>query len=149
MGSKHAAAHVPEDVHEEWQAEAEKMDASMSKYIKMMVSAGRKKFDRDLVEPDEDRAELRRQRNDLRDALRDARDRINNLEEQLSETERTEIIEYLEENPGASREDIVQHMLNSTSGRVTRLLTKMEGSEIRVDGQGRFYAGDAIGGSDR
>lgn len=148
MGTEHAAAHVPQDVHDEWKAEADRMDASMSKYIKMMVSAGRKKFERN-VEPDEGRAELRRQRNDLRDALRGARERINNLEQQLSETERTDILEYLEENPGARREDIVQHLLNSTNGRVTRLLTSMEGSEVRVDDEGRFYTGDNAGGIDQ
>lgn len=147
MGKKHAAAHIPESEYEAWREAAEEMDASISKYVAMMVRAGRKTFDRTAVEPDEDRAELRRQRNDLRDALRDRRDRITELERQLSATERSGIIDYVEDNPGAEREDIIQQILNSTNGRVTRLLTELEGAELRIDADGRYYAGDNSGGT--
>lgn len=147
MKKKHAATHIPEKEYEEWCEEANAMDTSISRYIAMNVRAGRKKFDRTAVEPDKDRAELRQQCNDLRDALRDSRERSNKLERQLSVTERSGIIEYLEDNPGAERDDIIQHILNSTNGRVTRLLTQMEGAELRIDAEGRYYAGDNTGGN--
>jgi len=124
------------------------MGASMSEFIKMMTAAGRKKFSREAVEPDETRAELREQRNDLLKELRDCRERVNSLERQLSATERSDIIDYLEENPGARKENINQHLLNSMNGRVTRLLTEMEGVEIRIDSEGRYYAGDNAGGTE-
>lgn len=147
MKKKHAATHIPEKEYEEWCEEANAMDASISKYIAMMVRAGQKKFDKTAIEPDEDRAVLRQQRNDLRDALRDSRERINKLERQLSVTERSGIIEHVEDNPGVERDDIIQHVLNSTNGRVTRLLTQMEGAELRIDAEGRYYAGDNTGGT--
>jgi uncharacterized membrane-anchored protein YjiN (DUF445 family) len=149
MTKKHVAAHIPEKEYEEWRSEAEAMDVSISKYVAMMVRAGQKKFDRTAIEPDEDRAELRQQRNDLRDTLRDSRERINKLERQLSATERSGIIEHVKDNPGTERDDIIQAMLNSTNGRVTRLLTQMEGAELRIDAEGRYYAGDNIGGNSK
>ncbi|WP_226038727.1 hypothetical protein [Natrinema sp. DC36] len=147
MGKKHVAAHIPETEYEDWRDEADAMGASISKYVAMMVRAGRKKFDRTAVEPDKDRAELRQQCNDLRDALRDSRERNNKLERQLSVTERSGIIEHVEDNPGAERDEIIQKMVNSTNGRVTRLLTQMEGAELRIDAEGRYYAGDNTGGN--
>lgn len=147
MGKKHVAAHIPEEEYEKWRSEAETMGVSISKYVAMNVRAGRKKFDRTAIEPDEDRAALRQQRNDLRDALRDSRERINELERQMSVTERSGIIEHVEDNPGAERDEIIQKMLNSTNGRVTRLLTQMEGAELRIDSEGRYYAGDNTGGN--
>lgn len=146
--TQHVAAHVPDEVYRTWKAEADSMDVSLSKYVKMMAISGRKKFER-TVEPDETRADLRKQRNDLRNELRRARNLINELERQLSVTERPDIIEYVEENPGVEQEDIIQHILNTTNGRVTRLLTEMEGAELRIDSKERYYAGDNAGGNDQ
>lgn len=146
MTKKHVAAHIPEQEYEEWRREADSMDASISKYVAMMVRAGQKKFGR-TFEPDEDRAELRQQRNDLRDELRDSRERINKLERQLSATERSGIIEHVRDNPGAERDEIIQKMVNSANGRVTRLLSELEGAELRIDSDGRYYASDNSRGS--
>lgn len=139
--TKHVATHVSKKQKKQWKQEADSMGASMSEYVKMMTEAGRKKFERE-VSPDETRAELREQRNDFGDALRDARSRINTLERQLSATERQEIIEYVEENPGAEHGDIIQHLVNSVNGRANKLMAELEGAELRVDSKGRYYAGD-------
>lgn len=139
---KHVAAHVPMAQYRVWKREADAMDESMSTWVQMMTSAGRKKFDRSGLTPDETRIELREQRNDYRDALRDARERINKLERERSASERRAIIEYVEKNPGADKGEILQHVVNTTNGRVSTLLTELEGVEVRVDDEGRFYAGE-------
>lgn len=144
--SKHVAAHVSQSQYEVWKQEADEMEvSSMSEYVKMMAEAGRKKFSHRDLEPDETRAELRQQRSDLQRELRRARERINELEAQLSETERSKIIEYVEDNPGSQKEQIVHHLLDEGAGRITRLLAHMEGAELRIDEKGRYYAGERAG----
>lgn len=124
------------------------MDASMSEYIQMMVAAGRKKFARKSVEIDEDRAELRRQRNELLDELKDSRERINKLEKQLTRTERAAVLDYVEENPGAELGDIIQHILNTTAGRITKMVADLEGSELFVTDVGEYYMDNGVGTND-
>lgn len=103
-----------------------------------MVRAGQKKFNRD-VEPTESRDDLRRRRNDLRRELQRARDRIEELEGQVHRSEREAVIDYIDENPGAEYEDIVQHVVNTANSRVTRILDDIEGDDIEIDEQGRMY----------
>ncbi len=111
---------------------------STSDWIKSMVRAGQKKFNRD-VEPTESRDDLRRRRKDLRRELQRARDRIEELEEQVHRSERDAVIDYIDENPGAEYEDIVQHVVNTVNSRVTLILDDVEGDKIEIDEQGRMY----------
>ncbi len=46
------------------------------------------------------------------------------------------MLEYIESNPGASYEEIVQRVINTVPGRVTRQLEELEGREIRATGDG-------------
>lgn len=136
--SKQFSVYPAEEQYDRWSARAEELDMSMSEFTKSMTEAGMKKFER-TVEPDETKADLRRQRNDLRDELHRTRERVGELERQLTVSERETIIEYVSENPGATYQDIVQHVLNSANGRVTKLLDRMEGTELEMDEEGRFY----------
>lgn len=136
--SEQVATYIPDEEYEDWEEQAEEMGMSTSGWIKSMVRAGQKNFNRD-VEPTASRDELRQRRNDLRGELQRARDRIEQLEGQVHRSEREAIIEYIDENPGAEYRDIVQHVINTANSRVTRILDDVEGDEIEIDEQGRMY----------
>lgn len=136
--SEQVATYIPDEEYEDWIEQAEEMGMSTSDWIKSMVRAGQKKFNRD-VEPTESRDDLRRRRNDLRRELQRARDRIEQLEGQVHRSEREAVIDYIGDNPGAEYEDIVQHVVNTANSRVTRILDDVEGDEIEIDEQGRMY----------
>lgn len=134
--------YVPQETKDRWDDRREDMGiSSRSDFVQMMVEAGLKSFERG-IDPDEEKADIRAQRNDLRGELKRARKRISTLERQLHQSERDAILEYLSENPGVSYEDIVQYVINTASGRVTRLLDEMEGDELEVDDDGRYFALD-------
>lgn len=137
--SHHVALYVPDDEYEEWKQRAEEMGMSLSDWGCSMIRAGQKKFTRD-INPSKSRDDLRQENNDLRRELRDKREYIAELEEKRHSSERQEIVEYLEDNPGAEYEDIVQHIINTARGRVTRQLDDLEGHQIEIDDEGRMYA---------
>lgn len=126
--------------YEDWKAEAEEMDMSISEWVQAMVEAGRKKFDAS-VEPDETTDELRRQRNDLKEELDHARERIEELETTLHHGEREAIREFVKENPGATFGDIVQHIIDTVPERVNRHLDELEGDALYIDGEEYYPKG--------
>jgi hypothetical protein len=67
---------------------------------------------------------------------------IKSLRQQLKDTERKTVIEFVAENPGATYGDIRQHLMNTNSGRMSSMLAEMEGAELRVE-EGEFYAARA------
>lgn len=136
--SKRFAVYVPDELAEKWESEIEKSGMSRSEWLQARVSAGRKKFNRD-VQPDQSRDELRRKLNDMRNELGRSRDRIETLEEVAHTSERDAILQYLEENTGARYNDIVQHVVNTAHSRVTKILDDMEGDDIEIDEEGRMY----------
>lgn len=136
--SDQASAYVSSETLDRWERRAEEMGMSLSGWIQAMVEAGNKKFTREM-EPNETRDDLRRKRNELRTELSRARERIEYLEKQLHSTEREAIEEFLQNNPGASYQDIVQHIINTASGRVAYLLDSMEGEDITIDEDGRVF----------
>lgn len=136
--SKQVATYIPDEEYEAWVKQAEEMGMSKSDWIKSMVRAGQKKFNRD-VEPTESRDDLRRRRNDLRRELQRARDRIEQLEGLVHRSEREAVIDYIDKNPGTQYGQVVQHVINSANSRVTRILDDVEGDEIEIDEQGRMY----------
>lgn len=131
--------YVPQETIDRWDDRRDEMGiSSRSDFVQMMVETGLKSFGRG-IDPDEEKADIRAQRDDIRRELTQARERINTLERQLHQSERDAILEYLSENPGVSYEDIVQYVINTASGRVTRLLNEMEGDELKVDDDGRYF----------
>lgn len=115
-----------------WEARADELDMGMSEFVKSMTEAGLKKFDA-TIEPTETLAELREQRNDLRDELDRTRDRIAELEDRLHHGERAAIRQYVEENPGATYDEIVRHVIDTVPARVSQHLDDMEGDDLVVD----------------
>lgn len=104
----------------------------VSEFIQYMVSAGQK-ADRGFevsLEPDESARELRNQRNDLMVELERARDRIETLEEQVYYTERAELRRYVEDNPGASYDELLDHMQRTVPDRLPEYI---EAGDLYVD----------------
>ena len=138
-----AMTYPTEDQYDRWKQRAEEFDMSVSEFMAAMVEAGLKKFDAS-VEPDETLTELREQRNDLRDELDHARTRIESLEDRIHHGERATIRQFVEENPEATYDEIIQHVLDSAPGRVTNHLADLEGEDLRVE-DGGYYPMDTEG----
>ena len=142
--SRHAATYPTEEQYERWQTHAEEMGMrSMSEFVEAMVEAGIKKFDASSIQPDETNQELRQQRNDLKTELDAARHRIQELEDAAYHGERQEIKDFIETNPGANYDEIIQHIIDTIPERVTVHLDQMEGDYLRVE-EGRYYTREEI-----
>ncbi|QLG48326.1 hypothetical protein [Natrinema halophilum] len=143
--SLHAATYSSEDQYQRWQDRADDLGMSMSEFMEAMVEAGMKKFDA-TVEPDETNQELRQQRNELKTELDRARDRIQELEDAVYHGERRTIKRYVEDNPGATYDEVIQHVIDTVPQRVTTHLDDLEGDELRyVDGG--YYPAETGGGA--
>ena len=108
-----------------------------SEFMQAMVEAGLKRFDA-TVEPDETTCELREQRNNLRDELDYVGGRVEELENRLYQGERTAVRDYIEENPGATYDEIIQHVVDTVLKRVTKHLDDLEGEGVSVKDD-RYY----------
>lgn len=122
--SQHVATYPTTDQYERWKARADELDVSCSQFIQDMIEAGMK-ADRGFetsIDPDESVHQLRRQRNELKEELYRARERIEELEEQAFYAERREVHQYVEENPGATTEEIIEHLRATVPDRLVRYL---------------------------
>lgn len=137
-----ATTYPPTEQYEQWKEQADRLDMTTSEFIQSMTEAGRKKFGV-AVEPDETSQELREQRNDLKQQLEQARERIETLEERLYHGERQQIKQFLEDHPGASYAEILQHIADTLPERVNKQLEEMEGTTVRVE-DGDFYPAEEV-----
>lgn len=135
-----AAAYPPERLYESWRDHADDLDMPVSKFIIEMVEAGRKQIDLEDYAADSMR-ELRDQRDDLRNEVQRQRARVEELERQLDRTARTDIVAFIEENPGATAPEIVQHVADTVPGRTVGLLDALDGRSIR-EREGAYYVLD-------
>lgn len=142
--SRHAATYPSEQQYQRWQDRADDLGMSMSEFMEAMVEAGIKKFDVS-VEPDETNQELREQRNELKTELDRARNRIQDLEDAVYHGERRTIKRYVEDNPGATYDEIIQHIIDTVPQRVTTHLDDLEGDELRQE-DGGYYPAENGGG---
>lgn len=142
--SRHAATYPSEQQYQRWQNRADDLGMSLSEFMEAMVEAGMKKFDAS-VEPDETNQELREQRNELKTELDRARNRIQDLEDAVYHGERRTIKRYVEDNPGATYDEIIQHVIDTVPQRVTTHLDDLEGDELRQE-DGGYYPAENGGG---
>lgn len=134
-GTERAVTYPRSEQYNRWKAAADEMNMSVSGFIASMTEAGMKKFDPRDVEPDESRLELRKQRNELKRELDAARDRISDLEDRVHDSERDEIHAFVADNPGASFDRIIQHVLATAPERADWHLTELESAgDLRADG---------------
>jgi hypothetical protein len=125
--------------YEQWKERAEALDMSVSGFIASMVEAGWKKFDQEAV-PDRTNEELREANADLREELEHARRRVERLEDQVYDSEQGDIVRFVRQNPGATWDEVLQHLSNSLSERTTRHLDGMEGELLERGDDGGYYA---------
>jgi len=143
--SRHAATYPSAQQYERWEDRADDLGMSTSEFIEAMVEAGMKKFEA-TVEPDETNQELREQRNELKTELDRARDRIQELEDAVYHGERRTIKRYVEDNRGATYDEVIQHVINAVPQRVTTHLDDLEGEELRYE-DGGYYPTETGGGA--
>lgn len=136
-----AMAYPTNQQYGQWKEHADELDMSVSEFICSMVEAGRKKIQVD-VEPDQTNQELREQRNDLKSQLDDARNRISRLENELHNSERQALVQQIHDNPGISYAELTQEIGESVPDRVTKLLSSLEGTEIRREDEGYYPVAD-------
>lgn len=142
-GTHHVATYPTVAQYERWERRSEDLDyTTFSQFVQDMVEAGIKAdlgFDAG-VQPDEPVQELRQQRNDLRQELEHARERIQNLEERVYYSERATVTRFLEDNPGASYEDVLAHMKATLPERMTQYLDGVY-TDFWIDGNGERHEG--------
>jgi hypothetical protein len=134
-----AATYVPQQQYGRWKNRAESLDMSISEFIKSMVEAGNKKFEA-TVEPDETASELREQRNHYQQELEKSQARVSKLEARLNQGERAEIRRFIETNSGATFEEVVTHLIETTPERTNELLETLEGDSIRIEDDAYYPA---------
>ncbi|WP_241897864.1 hypothetical protein [Halorubrum sp. C191] len=109
----------------------------MSEFIESMVEAGLKKFE-PTVNPDTTKQEVREQRNELKAELDRTRGRIQELEDIVYQGERQIIKRYVQNNPGATYDEIIQHLIDTVPQRVTSHLDDLEGDTIQRTENGYY-----------
>ena len=137
----HVATYPTEDQYERWKARAEELDVSCSQFMQDMIEAGMKTdrgFDT-TVQPDESVTHLRRERNELSEELERAHERIEELEEQTFHAERRTVRRYVENNPGASTEEIIEHLRATVADRVVQYLDEIY-ADLDADCEGDWHA---------
>ncbi|PHQ44015.1 hypothetical protein Z052_00845 [Halorubrum sp. C191] len=135
--SRHTATYPTEDQYQRWQNRADDLGMSMSEFIESMVEAGLKKFE-PTVNPDTTKQEVREQRNELKAELDRTRGRIQELEDIVYQGERQIIKRYVQNNPGATYDEIIQHLIDTVPQRVTSHLDDLEGDTIQRTENGYY-----------
>jgi predicted RNase H-like nuclease (RuvC/YqgF family) len=140
-----ATTYPPEDLYDEWCAEADDKNIPTSQFIIRMVEAGRQQIDLDTLTSDSVQ-ELRQQRADLQQELNRERRRVEQLQQQRHHTAQADILEYIEDNPGATTPEIIQHIADTVPSRVASHLDILEGDTIehREDGYHLHVAQDDL-----
>ena len=126
---KDTMCYPTKEQRERWDERADELDMNTSEFVKSMVEAGMKKFEVS-VEPDESAEQLREERNQLRDELEQAEDALRSQ----GFGEADSVQEYIEENPGATFGEILNHMTDTMPGRLNRLLDELDGYALRREG---------------
>jgi len=136
-----ATTYPPESLYESWTAHADSLDMPISQFMIRMIETGRKQLNTQRDTGDSIRG-LRRQLADLQRELERQRTRNKELERQLQHTVHAEITAYVEENPGATTPQIIQHVANTVPSRVAGHLDVLEEDtlELRDDG---YYLQDS------
>jgi len=150
-----ATSYPPQTLYDSWREHAESFDLTISQYIIRMVEAGRKQIDFQEI-TNESVEKLRRQHADLQRELDRQRTRNRELERRLHRTAQTEILDFVEQNPGVGTPRITQHVADTVPGRVASYLDVLEGDELvvreggyhRRDADSETKTSDLPGGSD-
>ena len=146
MAHEQVSAYPAPDQVERWEEEAAELgyDGVGSRFLIELVEAGLKNFD-----ASEDRdvrtGLLQQQVEDLRENVSECREARNQLErenerlrDELLGTDRTAVENFVKSNPGATYDDIREHLRETTPTRLTGHLDSLLGEELREEG-GEYY----------
>ncbi len=135
-----ASCYPTEEQHDRWRELADELGMTKSDWMASMIEAGIKAADGfdPGVGADETAAELREQRNELRDELREARSRIAELEGRVFGAERREAESFVQENPGCTHAELVNHLQSTVPARIPQITDGMVFDE-RPDGHDGYY----------
>lgn len=133
----------PESLYEAWCMEADNRDMSCSRFIVEMVEAGRKQVEMDDAATESLR-ELQQRNVELQEELDRQRQRVRQLERQLNRTEHSDIVTFVEQNPGATMPEIIQHVADTIPARVASHLDLLEGDVLQQAEDGYYH----VDGSD-
>jgi predicted RNase H-like nuclease (RuvC/YqgF family) len=136
-----ASCYPPESLYSDWCEHADELDMPTSQFLIRMVEAGRKDISMDEASAGSIH-ELQQQLNDLQKELERQRTRNKDLERQLQHTAHSEIITFVEENPGATTPQIIQHVADTVPGRVVGHLELLEGDTLELD-DGAYFVRDS------
>ena len=128
-----ATAYPTAAQYKRWKATAKQAGMSVSQFIASMTEAGMKNFTVD-VEPDESNRELRESRDYYRREYKREHRKNEKLESQLHGGEPTVIESFVQSNPGATYDDILNHVVQTASQRVSSHLDTMSGTDLWKSG---------------
>lgn len=135
---RNAFVYPTSDQYARWQERADELDKSVSEFIIAMTEAGIKELDGLVIDlddsHDESYLELRRERNSLKRELRRARERIQELEDLSYREERRALRRYVEDNPGASYDEMTDFLRRTVPQRM-QLYTQDLYAEVDEDGE--------------
>lgn len=132
-----AVCYPPESLYNTWCEHADQLDMTTSRFLIQMVEAGRKNIDIADVPADSIR-DLRQQRIELEREVERQQERIRDLERQLERTSRTDVVAFVEDNPGVTSSEIMQHVADTVPGRVASHLDALEGEVLTTQGDGYY-----------
>ena len=111
-----------------WEAEMEDRGfETPNQFVQAMVEAGLKRFDVE-VHPNETVNELREERKQLCQSVEELEKHYSNLEEHLAASDRGAVNRFLDENPDAEYDVVLDHVRESAPKRVTRYIDEWDGS---------------------
>ena len=137
--NQHVATYPAEEQHHRWENQADRLGMSLSEFVEAMVEAGLKKFE-PTGDPDMTNQDLRDQRNELKQELDHARTRVQQLEQTAYHGERRTIKRFVNQNPGVTYDEIMQHIIDTVPRRVTMNLDELEGDAIKNTDEGYYPA---------
>lgn len=132
-----AVAYPPQSLYDSWCDQADSSGMSTSQFIVRMVEAGRKNISMDDASTESIR-ELLQKRAALKREVERQRERIQDLERQLQRTTQSDIVSFIDDNPGAATPEITQHVADTVPGRVAGHLDALEGSAIEKRSDGYY-----------
>lgn len=122
------------DEYEYWKKQADEMDITVNEWILTMVQLGDTKLKKGH-EPPNASENIHRRIRCLRTELRNTELTLDRIDKKLRSVERHEIISFIDNNPGAEADEIVEYIKKSTPSRVNTHLEMLTFEELtRKDG---------------
>lgn len=140
MGNNNQAALNPSEIQRgQREARSEELRLrSLLEFVEAVLEAGLKKFDAMALEPDEPNWELTPQRNYSFAELDCAQSRLPELDVSVHHRVGRANTEIVPNNPGATYDEIVRHVIDTVLSRMKDQLTHLEEDVLRNEDNGYY-----------